>query len=349
MKAGFYTNRYDQFTPFEVKRELVGWNTGNLIFQDAIQKMIACDAITVNEPFQHDQYNAFITTELIWLNEDVEPWELLFQQFERAQDKPLIPISIGLQTYTKKKNFVIHPGMQSYLQSLQERTPLAVRGAYTAEILDSYGISNTKIVGCPSLYQLPLYIRSLKPLLRPCPKEIRAAANFKTPIGNLEQTDVLYLQYIAKYFEGFIEQTFEPVRKTSKIDSSIIDWLERKSHIFFDLDSWRRHNLRYNFSMGWRFHGNVAALLAGVPALFIVIDSRTAEMTEFFQLPFINLENFNPRLSLAHYYKKMNYSNFVLSYREKINDFKQFTLSAGLKLSDQFETAIREFSFEQLV
>jgi hypothetical protein len=345
LKAGFYAKRYDQFTPFDVRRKLIGWNTGNLVFQNAIEKMISCDVITVDEPFQNDKYNAFITTDLIWLKENVKPWELLFQQLELAKDKPLIPLSIGLQTAVKKKDFVIHPNMKSYLQSLQERTPLAVRGAYTAEILDSYGISNVKILGCPSIYQLPLYNKSLKTLLKPCPEEINAAANFRTPIGHFEDNELLYLRYVVNDFEGFIEQTFESINEANGADRNIINWLKKKSHIFFDLDSWRRHNLRYNFSMGLRFHGNVAALLAGIPALFVVIDSRTSEMTDFFHLPSLNFKHFNDRLPLTYYYRKADYGNFVSSYREKMDDFKQFILSSGLKFSDQFETAMRKFSF----
>ncbi len=344
MKAGFFTHRFSQFAPFETKRKLIGWNTGNIIFRDAIQKMIACDVLATHEQFPADKYSAFVTTDLIWLQEDLAPWDDLFKQLRLAGDKPLVPISIGLQSPRFKGDFKINPKMADYLKELQERVPLAVRGQYTAEILNAHGVSNTRVMGCPSIYQLPLYNNSLSGLLRPCPEKLSAVANFRTFLGDLTSQEIAFMKYVLKNFDGFIEQTFDPISKVGGVDEEMIAWLKGHSHDFFDLDSWRRHNLRYNFSLGLRFHGNIAALLADMPALFLTIDSRTSEMTDFLKLPAISLKDFDPDRPLRDYYEMADYTPFVASYHQQLDRFADYLSVCGLARSERYTDALDTFS-----
>lgn len=343
VKAGFFTNRFNQFAPFDVKRKLVGWNTGNMIFRDALHKMINCDVITPYEPVNTEKYNAFITTDLIWLQEGVSPWPDLYEQLRASGDKPLVPISIGLQSHVAKSDFQIHPKMIDYMSALQERVTLAVRGSYTADILGKHGIVNTEVMGCPSIYQLPLYNRSLDGLLAPLPTQIRATANFRTFIGDLKTHERRFLAYAMQHCKGFAEQTFDPLGKVGGIDDNIIEWMRDKSYIFFDLDSWRRHNARYNFSIGLRFHGNVAALLANIPSLFFTIDSRTSEMTEFLNLPAMNFADFDDNAPLESYFERANYEQFVSSYPAQLKRFENYIIACGLDFSMGYRTALGDF------
>lgn len=343
MKTGFFTNRFSQFAPFSVKRKLVGWNTGNMIFRDAIQKMVDCDVLTIDEPINVEKYNAFITTDLIWLREDVAPWKDLFTQLKTAGDKRLIPLSIGLQSAFRKKDFKIHPEMVSYLSQLQERTVLPVRGAYTAEILAANGVKNLEIMGCPSIYQLPIYNNNLNGLLAPIPSRISATGNFRTFIGELNDLEKSFLKYVIEKFDGFAEQTFDPLDNVSGMDEQILSWMKAKSYAFFDLETWRRYNERYNFSMGLRFHGNIAALLGNIPALFMVIDSRTREMTDFLSLPAMDFSEFDPDLPLERYYEAADYRDFVRTYPQQLERFASFARRSEFKFSDGYQKALNEF------
>lgn len=343
MKAGFFTDRFSQFAPFEIKRRLVGWNTGNMIFRDAIQKMILCDVVVPHEPFDRTSFGAFITTELIWLQEGMEPWRELYDQLSLSGDKPLIPISIGLQTFERKMDFQLNPKMIDYMKALQERVKLAVRGEYTAEILSKYGIANTEVIGCPSIYQLPLYNSSLDGLVANQSKRLSATANFRTFIGDLNDQEKKFLSYVMEHFDGFAEQTFEPLSKVEGVDGNLIEWMNANSYCFFDLDTWRRYNARYDFSMGMRFHGNVAALLANIPALFLVIDSRTSEMTEFLRLPALRLSDFDSGKALQFYYEMADYGNFVDGYLAQISRFTKYVAECGLYLSEEYRAALEKF------
>jgi polysaccharide pyruvyl transferase WcaK-like protein len=54
---------------------------------------------------------------------------------------------------------------------------------------------------------------------------------------------------------------------------------------FLDPTTWFEHLAQYDFSFGTRIHGNIAALLAGTPALLLAHDSRTLELAEYHEIP----------------------------------------------------------------
>ena len=53
---------------------------------------------------------------------------------------------------------------------------------------------------------------------------------------------------------------------------------------FLDPKTWFDHLAQYDFSFGTRIHGNIAALLAGTPALLLAHDSRTLELAEYHEI-----------------------------------------------------------------
>ncbi|MEA5116742.1 MAG: polysaccharide pyruvyl transferase family protein, partial [Propionicimonas sp.] len=60
---------------------------------------------------------------------------------------------------------------------------------------------------------------------------------------------------------------------------------EDKIRFFADPTSWLRFLAGQDFACGTRIHGNVAALLAGIPAYQLAHDSRTLELARFHQIP----------------------------------------------------------------
>ena len=64
------------------------------------------------------------------------------------------------------------------------------------------------------------------------------------------------------------------------------DWLRRRFFQFYTMDAWfEKLGQGFDFSMGTRFHGNMTAMLAGVPALWLVHDNRTQEFCTHLGLP----------------------------------------------------------------
>ena len=66
----------------------------------------------------------------------------------------------------------------------------------------------------------------------------------------------------------------------------------QRYYYFHEAGAWRQAALRHDVYIGDRFHGGVAALQAGVPAIFLSHDNRVAELTEHFGLPHLTTRAF---------------------------------------------------------
>ena len=64
---------------------------------------------------------------------------------------------------------------------------------------------------------------------------------------------------------------------------------EGRVRLFYDIPVWSDFFQRENidFSIGERIHGNLIALLNGVPAVVCPHDTRTRELAEFFEIPMV--------------------------------------------------------------
>lgn len=345
MTVGLFAEVFNQFSSSSEKYRKIGWNTGNILFMSALRSMIDCEIVRDWEEDRIAQHSAFMTTELIWIRESATPSEGILKRVKATAGKPLVPISIGLQSHDLKPDFQIQPEMLAVIKELESRCILPVRGAYTAEILAKHGVRSVEIIGCPSIYQIPLYHESLAFLSRaPAARPRNVAANFRSFAGKLSDVELACIKHITRHCAGFVEQTMMPPADAGVSDAEILRWFELNSHLFFDLDSWIRHNLRYDFSYGLRFHGNVATILAGAPALFIVIDSRTREMTEHFRLPSLALADFRENMPLEDLVGMADYGRFTADYGEKLKTFETLAAANSLPLSPHFKSALSKFT-----
>ena len=131
---------------------IVGNNTGNIVFDNALLSCIKCEGIYRDELEKRAwEFDNLVVRNFIWIreNEDMVEFRKIMDAFK---NKPIIPISVGLQSSELKSDFKMHPNTVRILQELSEKAVLAVRGYYTADILNKHGINNVKPVGCPSMY-----------------------------------------------------------------------------------------------------------------------------------------------------------------------------------------------------
>ncbi len=306
----------------------VGGNSGNLLFWYALTKILDVDMHTQQEcVWNHldlSEYSAFVTTDLIWLrpNEEKKP---VWRQLELAGDRAVVPISVGLQAQKAAKGFTLHPDTVKLLSAMAERCVLGCRGAYTAEVLSDHGIKNTTVIGCPSMY-LPLdrHFRIEKKDTLPS----SVCVNMRSMYSPLRDDELRLLRFAAEREYDFCEQTGHPLSPRicpdRKLYDQLNDWMNLHKMIFFDADDWREFMAVHDFSMGCRFHGNVAALWMGKPALFFTIDSRTTEMCSHFSLPTMELRDFDPRKDIGYYYEKADYSEFNRNYAKRTDEFIAF-------------------------
>ncbi|MBC9179416.1 polysaccharide pyruvyl transferase family protein [Pseudoroseomonas ludipueritiae] len=332
---------WDQYTSFEDKYRKIGKNTGNLLFKNALRSIIQADHLYQSKL---DQYDCFVTTDLIWIPENFKPPELLKKILAMPGDKKVVPISVGLQAPKFKTDFVMSEDTVKLLRDISERATLAIRGNYTAEVLHRKGITNLEVVGCPSVYQLPLYSQSLDGLRKKAETKY-VVANYKSIHGTMRQVDVDILGYFARTCSGFVEQTEGVLGNTNVDDPKLLEWFRMHSNLFFDMDQWARYAKRYDFSIGARFHGNVLPVLLGIKSMFITCDSRTQEMVDFFEFPFVKIEDFDKNTPMEEFERMADYGKFTANYQAKLGRFTNFLEKNGLEMREPFKQKLASFAF----
>lgn len=315
--------------------ESVRMNSGNLVFREALTDNLKLMRMSYQQYSEMDssiESLPIITTDLIWIREDSN-FDYLYKRVMDHPNIPFIPISVGIQAKNYESNFKLNESTLKTLKAIEERAVIGVRGYYTADILDKHGIKNISVVGCPSLY----YKKDPEfKIQKTSGKLDKVCCNFRTFYGWLNKNEKHFLNFCANKNYDFIEQTkfeFSPENANDiNYYNFINQWLKRKSNLFFSIKDWKEFSSKFQFSLGLRFHGNVVSLWNNIPALFITIDSRTKELTEFFDLPSADISVFENPKDIDYYYDLANYDKFNKNYKKKFHNYESFLSKNGLSL-----------------
>lgn len=182
--------------------ESLGSNTGNLAFFSAIEKLFNPDAVPIGYLKEKaPQYEKLIVTNLIWIRENAD-FSYLKKMLD-CVDIPLVFMSVGLQSNNLKKDFKLHESVVDILKNTHEDSIIGVRGKYTESILNKYGIYNTQVIGCPSMY----YWNDRNFKINNDSQFIKAAGNFRTFYGTLSGREAEFIRFLKKWDCQFVEQT----------------------------------------------------------------------------------------------------------------------------------------------
>ncbi len=336
-KVGLFWYPTERLPYLEVAERFrqVEQNTGNLLYIEALKNVLSTTPVAYNpkEDTEADpsECDSFVTTGLSWICENTE-YPMIQSMLKRIGQKKLVPISIGIQGYAGQKTVRLHPNTVRLLMEISERCEMGIRGEYTAGILESYGIRNMRVIGCPSLYF------SLGREHRIVRQEIQTldhvAANFRTFYDLLPDGERRFLRYAAQREWGFVEQTALPLKPEHLNDPPLFEmldgWLQRQSRVFFSVAEWREWMAGYQFAIGSRFHGNVIAMLNRTPVLFIVRDERMAEMCRFFHLPTLLPQEFDDTKDPMFYYEKADFTEFNKTFPSLEKNYRSFLVKNGL-------------------
>lgn len=233
-------------------------------------------------------------------------------------DKCKVPIVIfGLGAQARRQEFP-DDGLPAeaieLMKYLGDRTELiGVRGDYTAAVLEHYaGVTNTFVTGCPSFFSRPFAFDLLAESLRDNRKG-RPAFNV-TRLGDAHESrlaamaiteDLHWIEAANPRTTAFANRLRRGVPNPRIPDElarlapprglprgRLEDYFSRRFQLFRETSSWYAFNTDcVGFTFGTRFHGNMASLLSGVPALWVTHDARTEEFTDYLRLPAVRKED----------------------------------------------------------
>jgi len=348
-------------TTFNQSMTDCGDNSGNIIWYEGIKDSIKYDMEkTAFEIFDTD--GTYILSLANHININSEGLEINNKLFKRKKD--VVIVSLGAQLTnefnTPKKLIETLPKERvKALQNLSEKcVSIGIRGEITAECLDLIGVHNYKVIGCPSFYSNKKIIQEL------CHKEKNINENSVLGI-NLASYGRKQLAYFLNELnqKGFLDKSYFILQhmldmpKTIYEDMPILqrhieakypglnmsakeweDYIKNHGKIFFNKEEWLyfiKENI--SLSMGLRFHGNMASILAGVPAVWITHDSRTLEMCEIMDLPHMGIEEIDSNFDVEKVIELKEQYNlqFWDKYCKKYEYYKAFLKENGLELKEE--------------
>jgi hypothetical protein len=112
-----------------------------------------------------------------------------------------------------------------------------------------------------------------------------------------------------------------------------------RHHYFFrNTDAWRMYAHMRDAFVGDRFHGGVAFLQVGKPALILQADARVKELTGFLGIPTLALQELGSaqvREQVARALSPEAIGRFHETYRGRLRAFVQACEGAGLSFADR--------------
>lgn len=292
--------------------QLVGGNTGNIVWFEAARRNMRHDYVDTHLPNDVRITNIIIPM-ANQLNVQDESLEFCSSQIKNYHGRVTM-VGLGAQLTdelnTPRKLMAALPQeRKNILKELSFRTEtIGIRGSITAECLELMGITNYRIIGCPSFY---LRCDTEKPDKRVAADKIcvswgsvnyakeQYVREFFRRNSSTEKGDILLLQAMDDFprtlYEGanLLERHIKSRYPDIDVSPQEIEfYIKMQGHMFFDWDTWQAFlkKERFTLSVGCRFHGNMMSYLAGIPTLWIVHDSRTYELCEAMALPCITLE-----------------------------------------------------------
>jgi polysaccharide pyruvyl transferase WcaK-like protein len=346
--------------PFNQLYKVIGNNTGNLMFTQAIFRQLAGTVKKIGFSFNTNKINqnfdAIVIPAANWLNKYTD-WDWFCNTLERIEI-PIVTIGLGLQADSLSNSAVMVNQSSARLAKLlsQKSSFISTRGDFTRDWLNSIGIKNVVSTGCPSLYmklvetdeksdrdgiiiQSTRFHMSEKFLNNPSINQSLYHLSGKFGLDMIYQSEMEEIEYLVF---GKEDSYILPDSLSNLValygfsnSSDYKSYLDVHGKVFFDINHWANFLKTHTGVIGTRLHGTILALNMGLPAILIPHDSRTAEVAEFAKLPTINLANRIDSLSekaMLDLLKESNVEEYLTARQLNLKVYLEFLASNNLEV-----------------
>ncbi len=294
-------------------KNLIGNNTGNLVFSQSVYRLLStADAELSTSGLAKSKsrsLNANFDHVVIPLANAFRPgYEATLDALSTLIEDLTIPVTVvgvGAQASIEgnyKDIESVGAATTRFVRTVLDHSPsIGVRGEFTAEFLAGlgFGEEHVRVIGCPSMFMygpdLAVH-KKVDALTTESPIALNVSPYVKEmgPISHYGADHYPHLVYMAQNIqtlELMLYGTYPMGKKGTMLRTGVPVTLDhpliRQNRVRFFLDpkAWFDHLATYDFSFGTRIHGNIAALLAGTPALLLAHDSRTLELAHYHQIP----------------------------------------------------------------
>jgi hypothetical protein len=346
-------SRRDPFTATTAaqteRRNMIGDNVGNLVFSNASHRLLSRrDNEVVSNNFKtdlaqaeriNDEYDVFVVPLANAFRPSFQ-WRLdQLSDFIEKLTIPVVVLGVGAQAGTNvnlERLDPIEDSVKRFVGAVLDRSSsIGVRGEVTAEYLARLGFSDVEVIGCPSLFMRgpDLHVeKSAAGITRRSPLAINISPYVKAmgPITMAAHKRYKDLTYVAQDI-GTLRlllwgETPQDVDPSSPVPVHTNHPLYREDKIRFFLDPWTWFDFlaTRDFSFGSRIHGNIAALLAGTPAVVLAHDSRTLELARYHEIPHRLIKDVPRNVDPADLYREADFTGFNTGHQKRWEVFASY-------------------------
>ncbi|WP_084499481.1 polysaccharide pyruvyl transferase family protein [Brevibacterium album] len=370
-------------TPFEaidgfdtLERNSIGGNNGNLIFGAASHKLFSTEGTEVEANRYvinrhmadrvNDEYDGFILPLANAFRPSFETEMLRTAEFIEKLTIPFIMLSGGVQIPASGDTAALRkmePTIKRFARAvLNKSSALSVRGEKSAEYLRSLGFSDVEVIGCPSMT-----MNGPGHTVRPSTSISEGA-----PIAyNIETSNPFGAALIRDAEERF-NAVYMPQDRatlemllwgTSPHPGSSPEYPLNKHHRQFadnvaeyhlDASTWIGRMSDMEFSFGARIHGNIAAVLAGTPAVVLAHDQRTLELAEYHEIPHLDAQSDRIPDTVEELFGNADFTAFNSGHTERFDKVEKYLHENGFshiyergqeKALEEYSEKLRETAF----
>lgn len=234
-------------------------------------------------------------------------------------DAPLAIVGLGAQSPEQDVTFLDDvPLARRFIEILSEKSKsISVRGEFTADVVRRLGAKDVRVTGCPSLFYSGRIPQVRMPMLLGT-RHQRLGVSLHTGLRNsmycrdpenARAKHVMAMLHSVRnaakssFFEQGVKLEFDLAdQRLSAEDrlaaaTAVLDRLDgvgllsEQELIAYtvsvrSIDDWLSKARDLDAMVGFRFHGNMIALLQSIPCYYWVYDSRLREFCDLYKLPY---------------------------------------------------------------
>ncbi|MEQ9348371.1 MAG: polysaccharide pyruvyl transferase family protein [Thalassospira sp.] len=276
-------------------------------------------------------------------------WDPITAVLEKTK-VPVIAFGIGVQVPDNSEEYV-NESTRRFLQLISDRsTTLGVRGNLSKKALNSIGIKNVRIFGCPTAFRhckpelkLPRIeasaIKKLGFTLRRKTHGFQTlqrymlrtlAERYDTEIlcaGELEEKQIYYAR--SKQVENYDQVMDDAVAKLTAEKwlygprDPLLGLYKSSLSVFESVIDFEKAEQCLDAVTGFRLHGNLLALANEVPALYVTYDTRTREFVKTLGIPYID-GRYMDKFSFEEAWDNADFDLFEKTYQKRFGELKKF-------------------------
>lgn len=364
---------FDNFSPFEtILYDKIWTNVGNLLFPFSLFRNLISEDTTIDiysslpklsdAEYINANYDMLLLPFANAFRQSFEKQLILWTELIEKLQIPCVVAGIDAQAgldFNSDTAFNFDDSVKNFCNAVASKSAyIGVRGELTYEYLKRLGYGSvTQTIGCPSMY---LYGENLPKPKKKEDGELLVSVNSKNSDSEILK-EFLFKSNTCKYF--IPQETFEfklsycgmpatHVEHKNKIYPLSIDnslFYEDKVRFCVNVPGWLELLNTVDLSIGSRIHGNIAAVLAGVPAFIIATDSRILELARFHNIPYAEPNSFDFSKSFRVVYDETDFTTVNKEHEKNYNNFVNFLKVNGLdpivQPNDFFDNKVKEINY----